>query len=74
MDGQWGKGNFPLTARGRRQAENAGARLAMEPFTAAYSSDLRRAAETARIILRANKRGFNDESKIEVRRSSSPTK
>ena len=41
----------PLSEVGRRQAELAAARLAGVPFAAAYSSDLPRALEAARLIL-----------------------
>ena len=40
----------PLSAKGRRQAAQVGKRLGSVEFSAAYCSDLPRAAETARII------------------------
>lgn len=40
----------PLSDQGRRQAELLGARLGVHRFVAAYSSDLKRAAETAQLI------------------------
>jgi broad specificity phosphatase PhoE len=43
----------PLNARGRRQAERAGARLARADLRALYASPLDRARETAAIIGRA---------------------
>src|SRR6266508_4004823 len=43
----------PLNARGRRQAELTGARLAEADIGALYSSPLGRARETAEIIGRA---------------------
>ena len=39
-----------LNAEGRRQAEELAARLAAEPPTAVYSSDLRRARATAEVV------------------------
>jgi broad specificity phosphatase PhoE len=40
----------PLSDEGRRQAARLGRRLAGRPFAALYSSDLKRAAETARVV------------------------
>lgn len=40
----------PLSEEGRRQAEMLGERLAARPFVAAYTSDLKRAFETAEVI------------------------
>jgi len=40
----------PLSDEGRRQAVNLGRRLAGRPFVALYSSDLKRAAETSRLV------------------------
>ena len=68
VDGQ--RLDMPLSADGVRQAEQAGQRLAEVAFTRAYASDLSRATETARAIVRANKTGFNDVAKIEVRKAS----
>lgn len=46
-----GKIDYPLTPEGRAQAESTGMKLkAYQPFKKIYSSDLGRAAETARII------------------------
>ena len=43
-----GTTDVPLSARGREQAEELAERLAGQPIGAIYSSDLRRALETAR--------------------------
>jgi len=40
----------PLSVEGRRQAERLGARFAGRPFAAHYSSDLKRAFETAELV------------------------
>ena len=45
-----GHTGVPLSATGRRQAAQVGKRLGSVEFSAAYCSDLPRAAETARII------------------------
>lgn len=45
-----GWGDFPLTDKGRRQAALTREALRFVPFDLVYSSDLRRAYETARII------------------------
>jgi broad specificity phosphatase PhoE len=46
-----GHQDVPLSNAGREQARRAAGRLRGEPITAAYSSDLQRASETAHIIL-----------------------
>jgi broad specificity phosphatase PhoE len=51
--GRWqGHADRPLTDRGRRQAEDLAERLARVPLDAVYTSDLRRAWETAEPIAR----------------------
>lgn len=47
-----GHRDVPLSEEGRRQAELLGARLAAEPISHAYTSDLGRSVETAAIALR----------------------
>jgi len=47
-----GQGDSALTAQGRAQAEAIGRRLRKEPFHVLVSSDLGRAADTARAIAR----------------------
>ncbi|MBU2615872.1 MAG: histidine phosphatase family protein [Nanoarchaeota archaeon] len=44
------RNDFPLTEKGREQARKIGKRLAKEKISAIYSSDLKRAKETAEII------------------------
>ncbi|MDQ2783540.1 MAG: histidine phosphatase family protein [Chloroflexota bacterium] len=47
-----GQQDAPLSERGQRQAERIGERLRAYQFDACYASDLSRAAETARAIMR----------------------
>jgi broad specificity phosphatase PhoE len=50
-EGRWqGNADRPLTDRGRRQAEELAGRLASVPLDAVYSSDLRRARDTAEAV------------------------
>jgi broad specificity phosphatase PhoE len=48
-----GHADQPLNDTGRAQARELGERLRGEPIAAVYSSDLRRAGETAEIVARA---------------------
>lgn len=49
--GRWqGHADPPLNETGRRQAAELGDRIRHEPIAAVYSSDLRRASETARVV------------------------
>lgn len=51
-EGRWqGHADRPLTARGREQAKELGDSLVSRPVDVVYSSDLRRAWETAEIAL-----------------------
>ncbi len=45
-----GQKDIPLTDKGRKQAELAGEKLSEENIDIIYSSDLKRASETAEII------------------------
>ena len=56
-----GRAEFPLTDRGRRQADALAAALAEAPVRAVYSSPIRRALDTAEAI--AARRGLT----VEVR-------
>lgn len=47
-----GRADFPLTRRGRRQAEELAAALSRLPVAAVYSSPVRRALDTAEAIAR----------------------
>ncbi len=52
--GRWqGHADIPLNARGHEQAARVAAALASEGITAIYSSDLRRARQTARTLGKA---------------------
>jgi alpha-ribazole phosphatase/probable phosphoglycerate mutase len=46
-----GRSDVPLSERGREQARRLRARLAREPVAICYASDLRRAVETAELLL-----------------------
>ena len=46
-----GHTDVPLSARGQEQAQMLAQRLAGLPIDAAYASDLRRAADTARVVI-----------------------
>jgi broad specificity phosphatase PhoE len=50
VDSLNGRGELPLTERGREQARRLGERLASVPFAAVYRSPLGRTAETAALI------------------------
>ncbi|HEY5883534.1 MAG TPA: histidine phosphatase family protein [Pyrinomonadaceae bacterium] len=50
-----GHTDTPLSARGRRQAEATAEALASEKFAAIYSSDLKRAVQTAEPLARATR-------------------
>jgi broad specificity phosphatase PhoE len=51
LEGRWqGQTDVPLNGRGRLQAEQTAAWLADEGLAAVYTSDLKRAVETARLI------------------------
>ena len=59
-----GQADRPLTARGRRQAEELAARLEQTPLDAIYASDLRRALDTAQAV--ARKHGLEVEAVREL--------
>lgn len=51
VEGRWqGQADPPLSARGREQAREAAKALSRFEFSAVYSSNLRRALETAQVI------------------------
>ena len=50
-----GHTDTPLSARGRRQAEALAKTLAREKFSAIYSSDLKRAVQTAEPLARVTR-------------------
>jgi broad specificity phosphatase PhoE len=60
-----GHADVPLNAAGRRQAADLVARLAHETFDAVYTSDLRRASETALLV--AEPRGLDVVPATELR-------
>ena len=65
-DGIWqGHGDPPLNELGRRQAAELAKRLADVPIDVLYSSDLRRAMETAEIVARS--RGLSIRPDAELR-------
>jgi len=64
--GRWqGHADPPLNETGRRQAEALAARLASDGIAAVFSSDLRRASETARIV--ADRLGLDVEEERALR-------
>ena len=60
-----GHADPPLNERGQRQARELADLIAGVPLAAVYSSDLRRAAETARIV--GSTRGLEPEARAELR-------
>jgi probable phosphoglycerate mutase len=63
-----GQSDTPLNALGRVQAQRAAQRLAREPVTAVYASDLARAFETASIIGQALGLGVRTSQRLRERR------
>jgi broad specificity phosphatase PhoE len=62
-----GKMDLPLNSRGTQQAYDLAERLISEPFEMAFTSHLRRASETARIITEvAGKRFIEDDRLTEM--------
>ena len=65
-EGRWqGNADRPLTELGRQQAEDLAERLAGVPLDAVYSSDLRRARETAERV--AARQGLEVRTRTELR-------
>ena len=65
-EGRWqGNADRPLTELGRQQAEELAERLASVPLDAVYSSDLRRARETAERV--AARQGLEVQTRTELR-------
>ena len=65
-EGRWqGNADRPLTELGRQQAEELAERLASVPLDAVYSSDLRRARETAEPV--AARQGLEVQARTELR-------
>ncbi|MGH3045242.1 MAG: histidine phosphatase family protein [Gaiellaceae bacterium] len=65
-EGRWqGNADRPLTDLGRQQAEELAERLASVPLDAVYSSDLRRARETAESV--AARQGLEVQARTELR-------
>lgn len=65
-EGRWqGNADRPLTELGRQQAQELAERLASVPLEAVYSSDLRRARETAEPV--AARQGLEVQTRAELR-------
>jgi probable phosphoglycerate mutase len=62
-----GHRDTPLSPLGRRQAEALAARLRAVEFSALYSSDLKRAAETAACIAAASGQGIQTDPRLRER-------
>lgn len=60
-----GQADRPLTERGRIQATELADRLDGRPLTAVYSSDLRRALDTASVV--ASRHGLPVEARVDLR-------